>query len=87
MADGFGSIKVEVSMSNELLMVGDTVVTKTFMGESEFLITRTTKTKALSERESDGYEHSFQRFISSNMAYPYEQWNTTKYRVVRATQK
>ena len=74
-------------MSNELVEKGDTVQATTFMGTSNYLITRVTKTLAMSKRKSDGYEYKFKRVISVDMKHPYEQWNTTKYSVIKANNK
>jgi hypothetical protein len=63
--------------------VGDTIITSTCFGESRFLITRVTKTLAMSKRESDGYEYKFKRRISYDMAHPRERWSTTNYKVIK----
>ena len=69
--------------STEYVEVGDTIISTSFLGESHFPASRVTKTLAISKRESDGYEHRFQRYISSDMSYPQGKWNSVKYRVVR----
>ncbi|TNC80845.1 MAG: hypothetical protein C9356_12025 [Oleiphilus sp.] len=66
-----------------LLKVGDILVTKTFMGTHKYPITRVTKTLAKSKRKSDGYEYTFKREISDNMSHPCEQWSTTEYNVIK----
>jgi len=66
-----------------LVQVGDVIVTS-HMWDSHYPITRVTKTLAISARERDGYEFTFKREISHNMAHPYEQWNTIKYKVLSA---
>jgi hypothetical protein len=63
----------------ELLNIGDTVITKSFLGETRFPITRVTKTLAISKRAT--YEHRFKREISHNMSHPYEQYCCVDYRV------
>jgi hypothetical protein len=70
-------------MSNELVEVGDIIQTTTCMGTNDFPVTRVTKTLAMSKRKSDGYEHTFKRFISGRMCHPYQQWNTTEYNVIK----
>ena len=66
---------------SDLVEVGDVIVTKNSLGGiSRFPITRVTKTLAKSKRK-DGYEHTFKRFISNNMAHPPERWDLTKYEV------
>lgn len=66
----------------DLVNIGDTIQTKTFMGVNNFVITRVTKTLAMSKRESDGYEHTFKRLISWNMSHPSQRYNTTEYNVI-----
>ena len=68
-------------MTSKLVNVGDTIITKTFMGKSRYPITRVTKTLAMSKRKTDGFEHKFKRQISHSMAHPYSQWNITEYMV------
>ena len=66
---------------SELVGVGDVIVTKHGLGGvKRYPITRVTKTLAKSKRE-DGRERTFKRVISSNMAHPYEKWNSTSYSV------
>tara|TARA_R110000782_G_scaffold266939_1_gene361820 strand:- start:219 stop:482 length:264 start_codon:yes stop_codon:yes gene_type:complete len=72
---------------SDRVSTGDTIITKTFMGENRFKITRVTATLAMSKRESDGYEHKFKRFISSGMGHPYRAYDTTSYRVERLGNK
>jgi hypothetical protein len=66
-----------------LLSVGDTLITNTFLGSTRFPITRVTKKLALSKRESDGYEHKFKRNISINMSHPNVTYSSTEYFVIR----
>ncbi len=68
---------------DNLLNVGDTVITKTFLGTSRYPITRVTKTLAFSKRESDGFEYTFKRKISWNMSHPLDVWSRTDYSVER----
>ena len=70
--------------NKEYVQVGDTIISTTCLGENHFLVTRVTKTLAISKRESDGYEHKFKRYISSIMSHPREQWNIARHSVVRA---
>ncbi len=66
---------------SDLVEVGDVIVmTNALGGVHRFPITRVTKTLAKSKRE-DGYEYTFKRFISSDMAHPSRAWNTTEYEV------
>lgn len=67
----------------ELVEVGDILLIKTPFGAHKRLITRVTKTSALSLRESDGYEYLFQREVGWNMSKPKGTWNTTEYTVFR----
>jgi len=72
---------------DELVQVGDTIVTKTCLGGVySYLVTRVTKTLAISKRESDGHEYKFKRLVGWDMSHPYEQWNTTKYEVIKGEQ-
>ena len=68
-------------MSAELVQVGDTITTDTGVSTHDYLITRVTKTLALSKRKSDGYEYKFKRVISGNMSHPYYMWSRTRYKV------
>ena len=70
-------------ITDGLVEVGDTLCTKN-LGTHNFMITRTTKTLAMSKRP-DGYEHKFKRAIGVDMGHPYERWNTTTYTVWRNT--
>lgn len=70
----------------DLVQVGDTIVVDTGLGVHHYPVTRVTKTLALSLRESDGYEHRFQRVISSDMNYPKVKWNQQRFRVIRGNQ-
>jgi len=63
----------------ELLEVGDLLITKAYLGDNEFKITRVTKYLAMSKRESDGYEHKFKREISCNMSHPVNRYSTVVY--------
>ena len=67
----------------ELVEVGDIILIKTALGVYKSLITRVTKTSSFSLRESDGYEHMYQREVSWNMHKPKEKWNTIDYTVFR----
>lgn len=67
----------------ELVEVGDIILIKTTFGSHKRLITRVTKAAALSLRESDGYEYTYQRKVSWDMGKPKERWNTTEYTVFR----
>lgn len=69
---------------SELVDVGDIITTSNWAGSTAFLITRVTKTLAMSRRASDGYEHRFKRVISRDMSHPHHQYNTTKYEVIKA---
>ena len=69
-------------MPEEYLEVGDTLVTKTFMGSIHFTITRVTKTLAKSKRK-DGYEYTFKRRISNHMSYPSQAYDPTTYYVIK----
>lgn len=73
----------EFIKDGELLQVGDIVIKETIIGISTFQITRVTKTLAKSKRESDGFEHTFKRIVSSNMQHPYMQWTSSKYFAVK----
>jgi hypothetical protein len=65
------------------LEVGDKLNTSTCFGINWYKITRTTKTLAMSKRESDGYEYKFKRAITGNMSHPTSQYNLTNYSVER----
>lgn len=67
----------------ELANKGDTIQTITFMGVTDFKITRVTKTLAMSRRD-DGYEYKFKREISHSMEHPQQRWNSTIYKVISA---
>ena len=72
---------------SELVQVGDVIVTEhPLVGVRRYEITRVTKTLAKSKR-ADGYEHTFKRVIGSDMAHPYCNWNRTRYKVERLTDK
>jgi len=73
----------ELLDNGELLQVGDMVEKETFIQTRKFLITRVTKTLAKSLRDSDGFEHTFRRVVSSNMGYPGQQWTSAQYRAYR----
>jgi len=64
--------------------IGDTIKTETYLGVHEYVITRVTKTLAMSLRESDGYEYKFRRVISDNMRHPYFAHDNTSYEVIKA---
>lgn len=66
------------------LEVGDILEISNCFGTTKYKITRVTKNKALSL--INGYEHSFQREISSDMAYPRESFNVNDYTVIKARQ-
>ena len=68
---------------SELVEKGDTIQTKTFLGTSNFKITRVTKTLAISARKGDGYEYKFKRDISANMSHPHERWGLVQYKVIK----
>jgi len=54
-------------IETNLLNKGDTIVVKTALNVTMFLITRVTKTLAKSKRK-DGFEHTFKREILLNIA-------------------
>jgi len=64
--------------------VGDVIQTTSFIGTSDFPITRVTKTLAFSKRKSDGHEYTFKRLISHDMNHPYQQWSTISFAVVKS---
>ena len=70
-------------MNNELLEVGDTLITRSCFGDCCFLITRVTKNLAKSLCQDDGYEHTFKRHIGLDMAHPKERSDTLEYIVKR----
>jgi len=61
--------------------VGDVLITKTYLGETRYPITRITKTLAKSKRERDGFEYTFKREISYNMSHPYSPYCAVEYTV------
>ena len=69
-------------MKGELLEVGDKLHINTGWGVNWFVITRVTKTLAMSKNKN-GHEHKFKREISNDMSHPNERWNTTTYNVER----
>lgn len=77
-------MKEMVIKKSGLVSPGDVVVTKTFMGELKFTITRVTKTLAIARVKNAAREFvdiKFKRQISHNMSHPYEQFCLTEYRV------
>tara|TARA_R110000823_G_scaffold120398_6_gene245059 strand:+ start:54 stop:278 length:225 start_codon:yes stop_codon:yes gene_type:complete len=70
-------------MSEELVEVGDTINVDTGLTRFSFLITRVTKTLALSKLHRDGYDYRFKIAIGSNMTHPHQRWSTAKYEVKR----
>lgn len=65
-----------------MLEVGDTLLVENFTGRYKYLITRVTKTLAMSKR-SDGYEQAFKRAVTSDMSHPAIKHNSNKYTVVK----
>lgn len=71
-------------MKSKNLEVGDILEVSNVFGASRYLITRVTKTLAMSKRAEDGYEHKFKREISSNMSHPAIRHNNlNKYKVIK----
>ena len=67
-----------------LVEVGDIlVIDNGWTGATKFKITRVTKTLCKSLRKLDGYEHTYKREISNDMAKPYTQYNRNTYKVYR----
>ena len=68
---------------DNLVNVGDKIYINSGMGMNWFIITRVTKTLAMSKR-SDGYEYKFKRLISRNMSHPHQAWTLHSFKVERA---
>jgi hypothetical protein len=71
---------------NNLIEVGDIIITETCLSKYRYPITRVTKTLAMSIRKKDRYEYKFKRFISNNMGHPSQRYDNTKYTVERLNQ-
>ncbi len=70
----------------DLLEIGDKVVVENGLTKSVYVITRVTKTQALSKRESDGYEHRFHRDTKKKkgVAYHKSRFDQNTYRIIKA---
>tara|TARA_R110000803_G_scaffold176264_1_gene238727 strand:+ start:854 stop:1084 length:231 start_codon:yes stop_codon:yes gene_type:complete len=73
----------------ELVEKGDTIKVVGPMGNvNTYLITRVTKTLAISSTEkARGHAFRFKRLIGWDMAHPYEQWNRCEYTVIKPSAK
>lgn len=74
--------EAECVASNDLLCVGDVLCIENFTGKRKYLITRVTKTMAMSKLKN-GSELRWKRKISYNMSLPHYTWDTNKYTVIR----
>ncbi len=72
----------------DLLEIGDKVVVENGLTKSVYVITRVTKTQALSKRESDGYEHRFYRDTKKKgVAYHKSRFDQNTYRIIKAKRR
>jgi hypothetical protein len=67
----------------DMLEVGDIIISDNILGKRNYVITRVTKTSALSKRPNDGFENKWQRVCQWDMTKPNQDWNTTSYSVYR----
>ena len=67
----------------ELLRVGDELTIKWAGTTATYLITRVTKTLAMSMRKDGKREDVFKRTLSSNMSHPYQSYPPFQYSVLR----
>ena len=70
---------------SDLLEIGDKVVVENSLTKSVYVITRVTKTQALSKRDSDGYEHRFYRDTKNKgVAYHKSRFDKNIYSIIKA---